>query len=283
LDLHYLRGSGRVAEDLDALQALLQHPDAAHIRRVDLHYLQLDPNTLADWLQHSWLAGVTALDLRGHRLTAKALDALADNPAAGRLRTLCVDVGDDVSETLRILTTSRVLGWLDALDLSGSSLADAGVAILANSGALSRLRGLNLRGTGVGPAGVAALLAVDLSLLMRLDLSENPIGDGAAEAFAGANLPALVRLDLGYPRSEETSITDRGAQALAQARLPRLTDLGVEFHAIGDAGALALAALPALRLLRISDGNPITPAGRESLTRVSNPGLDGHIDDPFDT
>jgi hypothetical protein len=114
---------------------------------------------------------------------------------------------------------------------------------------------------------VAALLAASLPSMVWMDLSENPIGDDAARAFVDADLPALRRLDLGYPHNGQ-AITDRGAHHLAQAKLPRLTNLGVEFHAIAGAGATALAARQGLRLLRICHGNRMTAAAGDAVVRA---------------
>jgi hypothetical protein len=272
VQLYQLRGCGRVAEDLDALQALMQHPDAVNISRVDLRYLQVDSAALADWLRHAWLSGVTALDLHDHRLTSHMLDVLAANPAAADLRVLAVSGRDDISHTVRMVTAHPVMEGLEVLDFAGSPLGDRGARLLAESPAVHRLRGLNLRRTGIGATGVAALLAAGLPSMVRLDLSENPIGDDAARTFSDADLPALSRLDLGYPHNDE-AITDHGAHHLARAELPQLTDLGVEFHAIADAGATALAARPGLRLLRICHGNRITSSGGEAVAHTAGPHL----------
>ena len=58
-----------------------------------------------------------------------------------------------------------------------------------------------------------------------------------------------------------------------------MQDLGLEFHDIGDAGALALATaaqLPALRRLRIAYGNRITATGARALVAAAPARL--HLD-----
>lgn len=271
---HYLRGARRVAEDLDALTALLAHPDALHLRRVDLSYLSLDEPTLARWLAGPWLAGVFGLSLHGHRFGPAALAALTTNPAAAGLRALHLcnslpGVGD-----LQGLLASPWTAQLHALELSCNQLDPGDVQALATAPTLVGLQALDLRGCGL--SDLAPFADAHWPALRRLTVTENPLGDLAAEQLARVPLPALTRLDLGYPR-DDFRITDAGARALAGAdSWARLEDLGLEFHAIADAGALALATatkLPALRQLRIAYGNAVTRDGALALVAAASPGL----------
>ncbi len=279
LRLYYLRGARRVAEDLDVLTALLAHPDALHLRRVDLSYLSLDEPALVRWLAAPWLANVFALDLHGHRLGPAALAALTGNPAAAGVRALHLCGSLCGAGDLQRLLASPWTRQLQALELSCNRLDARDLRALATAPTLAGLQGLDLRSCGVSDLG--PLAEVRWPALRRLTLTENPLGDASAQILARLPLPALTRLDLGYPH-DDVRITDTGARALAEAvSWASLEDLGLEFHTIADAGALALATatqLPALRRLRIAYGNAITREGALALVAAAPPQLRLDID-----
>ena len=280
LDVHCLRGIPRKAEDLDALTALLAHPDAAHIRRVDLRYLVLPEDGLARWLRGPWLATIRALDLHGHSLTAPVLAALVDNPAAADLRALHLTSALRSYTDYLALLTSPLLPRLHALDLSCNALSTRDMRRLVEA-PLAHLRGLNLRACDLTTRRITPLVCAEWPALERLVLSENHLDDRAARLLMRTTLPALRRLDLGYPK-QPAAITDRGARHLAEAvSWASLQDLGLEFHHIADAGALALASsphLPALRRLRVAYGNNITAEGAAALVAAAPPHLRLDID-----
>lgn len=171
-----------------------------------------DPEVIA------WLAGVepynglVTLDLRGNRLTADSLAALAGSQ----------------------------IGVVHTLLLSGNPLGDAGARVLAESPAFATLTILYLSETGLGAAGLDRMLGPDSRLepgfLTNLDLSGNPLGDEGARILAASSRAGqLTHLEL-----ERTGLTDRGALALARSpHLGALEYLSLDGNDLTDAGVAA--------------------------------------------
>lgn len=113
--------------------------------------------------------------------------------------------------------------------LLGAAAADADLALLA--GLEKNLVWLNLSRTSVTDAGVATLS--NFSQLRRLNLSNTKITDAALASLSG-----LERLE--YLNLYGTAVTDAGIAALAA--LPRLRDVFVWQTAVSEDGAKVLAA-----------------------------------------
>lgn len=183
----------------------------------------------------------------------------------------------------RHLAAEVRLPALRQLDLSGSSggspyyskpavqpIGDDGARAWARSPNAAGLTVLNLAATGLGAGGLRALLTSEhLPHLAELNLCRNPLagwpsdvpcrlpvrtldvsacglGDEAVRALTAAGpMPALTRISLAY-----NNFGTPGANALANwSALPRLWELNLHDHAIGDDGLAALAASRAARLL----------------------------------
>ncbi|HET9989755.1 MAG TPA: hypothetical protein VFQ65_14585, partial [Kofleriaceae bacterium] len=154
---------------------------------------------------------------------------------------------------------------LEVLDLEGCAIGDAAVASIAH---LAALHALDLASTRVSDAGGAALGA--LSALEILDLGKTKIGArtivairplalrelfipqtqvGAEIATLGGYAPGIVRFDASTLASEYKP-SDADVAWLANA--PNLVEAGLSDANIHDRLAIAIAALPHVRELRLA-------------------------------
>ncbi|MET8849230.1 hypothetical protein [Amycolatopsis sp. NPDC004625] len=199
-----------------------------------------------------------------------------------RLAHLDLSLNSFTGTGARHLATGVRLPALTQLDLSGSSsspyysraavqpVGDDGARAWAGSPNAGHLTRLNLAATGLGAEGLLALLRSEhLPRLAELDLSGNllagwpadvpmwpslhtlevadcGLGDEAVQALtASGPMPALTRISLAY-----NNFGAAGAKALASwSALPRLWELNLHDHVIGDDGLAELAASRAAQLL----------------------------------
>lgn len=91
------------------------------------------------------VTGLRKIVFRGVRPGAVGVQALADNPALGRLRTLALPHNRLIDKAVAALAAGKHLTNLQSLDLSDNHIGDAGAAALAASAALANLRELDLR------------------------------------------------------------------------------------------------------------------------------------------
>lgn len=147
-------------------------------------------------------------------------------------------------------------------------LLDVGPALpkLAQSPLLSHVRELDLCGTDLGNAGLAVLVrSPHLKCLEALDLGFNAIDDAGVEQLARSPLvPNLARLAL----NDNDRITAAGLAALAESPFfAGLTALDVSGSDIGDAGVRAVVASPSMARLQSFrvHNNPIGDAGIAAL------------------
>lgn len=146
-------------------------------------------------------------------------------------------------------------GSIQDLDLSYSSLTDAGAAALRE---ISGLLSLSLARAPVGETGLAALAAHPQ--LLALDLWGCEVVTDRALGVLDS-LVHLERLELGMcPR-----ITDAGVAYLAP--LVQLTTLGLAGAQVTDRGLATLAALASLARLDLG-GTPITGSGLRTVGRL---------------
>src|SRR5262249_3566368 len=105
------------------------------------------------------------------------------------------------------------------------------------------LRDLDFTGSDWTDRAVQALAAAPGLALSRLDLTINHIGDAGAVALASClGLAGLRSLRLGsFGDEDSVRISDTGAKALASGPWVGLEELDLNYHGIGDEGALALA------------------------------------------
>jgi uncharacterized protein (TIGR02996 family) len=230
------------------------------------------------------------------------IDQIVQSPLLARLAALEMPYGQLGAAEAAVLAASPHLANLRLLELRSNGLGDEGVRALAGSAHLTGLTRLNLGHNAIYPPGAQALAgSPHLTNLAELDLHFNDVGAQGAIALARSPLlERLAHLDLGFNEIQDhgaraladhpwrglTSlvlshgeITDAGFLALfaSDALVHRLTRLELQYNAMGDAGASALAAvLPAgLTLLNLSK-NGIGPAGAEALAH--SPSLSGLLD-----
>ena len=142
----------------------------------------------------------------------------------------------------RALAASPHLASLTSLELDGCGLTEDGVAAVAR--ARWRLRELSLAWNPLDAGFTEALVGPATAPLATIGLQgTNPDRDDLARL--GRAFPALRDLDL-----ERCRIGAAGLAALVAALEVPLVRLRVERNSLGDAGALALAAAPALASLR---------------------------------
>jgi uncharacterized protein (TIGR02996 family) len=178
-------------------------------------------------------SGLSELQLFGCRVTAPALAALLDSPAARALNALGVggdrigapgklhalaratrlpllralDVGDDAANEsgLETFLSSPFVPVLERLNLSRCNLNTERARLLA-SGRFTALRVLGLQGNAVGNAGATALArSPHFAGLLVLNLGYCMVGDDGLRAILDSPLvDDLVLLDLtGSPASAE--------------------------------------------------------------------------------
>jgi uncharacterized protein (TIGR02996 family) len=178
------------------------------------------------------------------------------------------------AEALRTLASSPLLGRLEWLNLTRSSLDRQGAEALAALPAPLRLRGLNLAECpDLRSQSVARLLVAPLmGSVTHLDVGGTVCGLRVAQAVARSSwLGRLEVLTLGYGKAG-----DAGAAALARATgLRSLRRLAIRACDIGAAGAAALASAPwagTLETLELGF-NPLTAAGWKALAPLAGSSL----------
>ncbi len=144
------------------------------------------------------------------------------------------------------------LGELRALDLSSTSLTDAGGARL---GALTRLEVLDLGNTTIGARTIAAIRPL---ALRQLFIEQTLVGKEIATLAGYA--PGLVRFDASDLIAYRPTEVDLAWLATA----PNLVEVGLSKAEVHDKLALAFAALPKLRTIRLA-ATPITLAAIRKL------------------
>jgi uncharacterized protein (TIGR02996 family) len=147
---------------------------------------------------------------------------------------------------------------------------------LLKGGWVERLRVLNLDGNQIGDAGVKALAAHPVAHELRhLHLGDNTFGKGGLTAIA-TGFPALTVLDLGS--SLKRKATEADTAAFTAALSAPLKHLNLHGWPLGDTGAKALAANPALAgLTRLNvDGCNIGDAGAKTI--LASPHLRNVVD-----
>jgi hypothetical protein len=175
---------------------------------------------------------------------------------------------------IRTLVRSPHLKSVTGLILRFGGLEDGDAMELANASTLDGLTTLDLYRCSIGPAGVRAL-ATSPNLAGVRDLvlggnsevdEEEGVGDALAAALAGPDvrMTRLERLHLSYCR-----IGDAGARALAAApALAALRSLDLAYNQIGHAGARALAESPHLKSLKRLNlrGNALGRQAQQALS-----------------
>ncbi|CAN5625424.1 hypothetical protein BH11MYX1_BH11MYX1_42300 [soil metagenome] len=164
---------------------------------------------------------------------------VAREPGLQVLDLEATSVGDAVMPAIATLAELR------ALDLSSTAITDAGGSRI---GALAKLEVLDLGNTKIAARTIAAIRPL---ALRQLFIEQTLVGKEIATLAGYA--PGIVRFDasdlIGYHP------TERDIAWLAHA--PNLVEVGLSNAQVHDKLALAFAALPKLRTLRLA-ATPIT-------------------------
>jgi len=175
----------------------------------------------------------------------------------------------EVAKVTKALGAAPVLARLDEIDFTGNKLGDKGLVELCKSPHLGSLRALVLNSCGITDVGLKALAATPLLALERLELSDNKLTAAGVEALVRSSLAATLRhLDIGA-----NDVGAKGAQAIADAKLPKLEVLNASACELGDAGLAKLLGsktLPALAELELHD-NDLTKKTCAALATTALP------------
>ncbi len=187
------------------------------------------------------IGGLTDLDLSGTRVTGRGLVALRRLRYLKHVELNGCAIGDGDLGALggvyflglaRTRVTAAGLGavrHVRTLDLAGTAIDDAGMAVFAG---FAELTGLSLAGTGVGDAGLMTLRRQER--LVSLNLDGTGVNDESVRELAGWQ--SLRSLSL-----EQTAVTDKGLGYLAG--LPNLDRLLLRGAKFTEAGVAALQKL----------------------------------------
>jgi uncharacterized protein (TIGR02996 family) len=242
------------------------------------YHLSANRKFLPQVLACPQLLRVGALDFRFWFESAEDVRRFVASPNVRNIADLNISVsrfGED--GPVALAAGASALPHLRRLNLESSDLRAGAVEALVASPLADGLRELFLFQNGIGSDGVVALArAPRLARLERLDLTncewvdetEQPITREAVVALcASPHLKALRDLAL-----DPVNLGDEGVRLMCATRpVFRLAVLRVFSirTRIGDAGAEALAAWPALEDVRVLHlyGNQIGAAGAQALAR----------------
>lgn len=189
------------------------------------------------------------------------------------------------SALARLLSSARMssITWLG---LEANQLGDAAAGLISSNSSFAQLRQLILDENGITDVG-AGLLGRSSTLTQLRDLqitATDILAPPRANQITSVGAAALARLPLERLMLTWNPIGDRGAAALAASpALAQLRELGLCRCGIGPAGARALASSPSLARLESLDltANYIEDAGAAALVespylpRSLNLGLSG--------
>jgi Ran GTPase-activating protein (RanGAP) involved in mRNA processing and transport len=260
---HFERGFPRTVEisDPDVLIHLGAEIRAAgpiesirirNLRLPQLHQLLTTPHLVA----------LPELDLSGNVLGLSGAQSLRAVPADVGWRRLNLHKTELGPLGLHTLSRAPFLAQLEALDVSGNHLRQAGAELAA----AAELRELNLADNELLDLPLQALVsAAALPKLTSLDLHHNQIGDDGVNRIAShRGWTALAALDL-----RANPLGDGAMQALAEAPfLPPLTTLRLGENRVGKRSMTALLRSPRCAQLRVLGLAKVGP-GEEALRHVA--------------
>lgn len=284
----------------EGLKALAAAPEIAQVRTLILRNNQLSGDGLKALLQTAKLRELEELDLAFNEVAEAGVRALATAslPRLVRLSLRGVLPGGPALKALAA-AGEKAMPQVRALDLGENQIEDADLAPLLASGWVRPLHELKLDQNQLTAASITKLAALKLRDLRRLDLSNNSVGTVGIRSLArAAFLPGLSALALRYTKLGEAGVLDLAKLLPAAAKLTeldllgagvnesglgailatatarRLTLLDLSYNALGDAGAVRLAAieLPALTTLRLDECD-LGDAGARSLAQLKTKAL----------
>lgn len=201
---------------IDGFEALKKAAEANAVDTFSLHLSAADEAAWRQLIESDLLRRVVALasssSLASEALPRSVFEALAKCPALTNLQQLAF----------------------------GPAMAADGLAALANSPHLSGLIALHLRDVPIELKSALTLLRAFREQLTWLRLERLHLGPDLTQAFSDP-WPLLESLQL-----VATPLGDEGADNLARATMPALTELDLSAASITTAGSARLAASPIL-------------------------------------
>ena len=213
------------------------------------------------------LAGLTALAVSTHRLSAREMQFFVENGLLANLKSLgLINPGFD-RQAVEVLISSPLLPRLTGLSLvaGGGELHEGCIDLLLSGSTCRKLETLFIGGMFDLDAAYLQRLAglPPFGLLTQLQIINSPVGDIDLSDFVDWLPPTMSDLQLS-----SLELGDRAAVSLANSpRLRSLCKLDLQDNRISDVGAMALADSPNLLAsthLNLRH-NPIGPRVRNAL------------------
>ena len=254
----------------DALRVIAELPE---LRELDLFYCEHITDAGASLLRRA--GGLERLNVRGTKISDSGVKFLTE---LTNLRSLDVGITEISDVSVELL---EALPALESLAIGGNRVGEVGISSLRS---LTQLRHLDLSGAQVTDSGIWAVTVTDLNL------DEIAALPGLESLNLAAPSPEYVEAaSAGVPRLRGAiRVTDFGARQLAKMQRLRRLNLSRSLLTAGGLGHLdalvhleelnlahsaaiddsvgdALASLPALRALDVSD----TKFGDRSLEALN--------------
>jgi uncharacterized protein (TIGR02996 family) len=243
-------------------------PQLARLRTLNLWPGEPSEEEVPAFLSSPHLTGLRNFWYMGPQGTraplAEAVRLLATSPQYAGLESLTIDEAGVGNDGAFALAGSRTLTKLTTLALSHCDIRPQGLRALLASPILNGVEHLGLGGnarTAAAGQVLASILALSSRLehLESLTLDETVITDQAAALLGQGSWSALRKLILvPHHRNDTTAqtglptMTVAGLEELADRWwFSRLEDLDLSGHALGDAGATALARARLTQLRRL--------------------------------
>jgi uncharacterized protein (TIGR02996 family) len=214
---------------LKAAPALFSRVPATWVR-----FLATTPRTAGELARSAFLARIHYLDQLAGEWSDEILAAFEATPHLANLRKLVLGDPPLSHHGLRLfLANASLTGLTELMCLNVRTLGPFAVAAVTDSRSAGALESVCLQGcglAGVSPAAAAAF--VRLPSLRRLSIGSNGLGDEVAVAMAAAFGPRLTELGLSY-----CDLTDAGAWVVVDSPHFRkgTTRLGLHGNRLSDA------------------------------------------------
>jgi hypothetical protein len=225
-----------------------------------------------DYVHLGRLTGLQAVNLEDSEAGSQALQAVGKLPNLIMLNLGTTLIRDDDLKAIAVLKKLRFL------DLNYNQLSDAALVHFQGLTELRKFKGRRCGFTGVGMKNFA-----NARHMRYLLIGDNRIGDGLAVLPV---LPELEQVEIGDCEAGDRTLVSlsrdlkltgiyasyghysrTGLEALA--KLPNLTALSIEGHAIGAADAVALGRAPKLRSAIVTMSPAAVSEAQKSLPHLA--------------